>query len=345
MKITRLFVAVQFVVMLLITVAIVPAHAGSFEDAEAASAAKARGDYGEAIRLFTLALESNELSRANQVVVYYNRGNAYDSKGDHDQAIFDFTRAIELNPKYALAYNNRGIAYNSKGDHDRAISDFTRAIELESKYAAAYNNRGGVYNCKVDYDRAISDLTRAIELDPMYVYAYINRGVAYKGKGDYDRAVADYRAALQLDPKMKEAEDGLKSLGALAQGSVVIVNYAYRAGQFVRNIRGTVQDPMGMWRALLPLQPPPGARGGYGLLGDDRLLGGDPGFGLRQLGRVTRQYVSFNYIYVVQPSGFERFGVQEGVFTSVNDMNDATLGWVFFDLRSKFEADLKHVVK
>ncbi len=31
--------------------------------------------------------------------------------GDLDKAIADYTKALELNPKFASAYNNRGAAY------------------------------------------------------------------------------------------------------------------------------------------------------------------------------------------------------------------------------------------
>ena len=57
-------------------------------------------------------------------------------------------------------------AYSSKGEHDRAIEDYSRAIELDPEYAPAYYNRGNAYSDKGEYDRAIEDLNRAIELDP-----------------------------------------------------------------------------------------------------------------------------------------------------------------------------------
>ena len=48
---------------------------------------------------------------------YYNRGYAYRKKGDMDRAIADYTEALRLDPKYAIAYNNRGLAYSDKGEH------------------------------------------------------------------------------------------------------------------------------------------------------------------------------------------------------------------------------------
>ena len=129
-----------------------------------------------------------------------------------------------------------------------------------------------------------------------------------------------------------EQDAGQKSMG---------FDYVYQSGFYLRKVRGTVKDPQGLWQALLLLQPPPGARGGYGLIGNDSLRRQAPGSGLRQLGKIARQYLTFDFFYVMQPPGFKEIGVQSGKFTSLNTLNDTTLGWVFFDLRPKFEADLK----
>jgi len=136
---------------------------------------------------------------------YFNRGVANLNKGDHDQAIANFTQAIQLNPKFAQAYYDRGRTYMKKGDSDRAIADYTKAIQLNPKYAVAYNSRGLAYDRKGDADRAIADYNQAIQLDPRYAVAYNNRGNIYYTKGDTDRAIADFTEAVQLDPKLAVA--------------------------------------------------------------------------------------------------------------------------------------------
>jgi tetratricopeptide (TPR) repeat protein len=151
----------------------------------------------------------------NNAIAYYNRGNAYQAKGDLDRAISDYNDAIRLDPNYAFAYNSRGKAYRAKGDLDRAISDYNDAIRLDPNYALAYSNRGnfyqdmgdflsaiGIVQAKGDYDRAIADYSEAIRIDPKSgIASYINRGNAYHTNGDYDRAITDYNEAIRLDPK------------------------------------------------------------------------------------------------------------------------------------------------
>jgi tetratricopeptide (TPR) repeat protein len=53
----------------------------------------------------------------------------------HDEAIADFTRAIELDPDYAWAIGSRGQVHQAMRRHDEAIADFTRAIELDPDLA------------------------------------------------------------------------------------------------------------------------------------------------------------------------------------------------------------------
>lgn len=121
--------------------------------------------FDEAIEELTLAIESRDLPQAELGNAYNDRGIAYMSEDDHDRAIADYTKAIELNPQCAPAFlNNRASVYISKGDLGKAIADCTRAIELDPKNAVAYYNRGHAYNQKGDKAKAGADLRKAKEL-------------------------------------------------------------------------------------------------------------------------------------------------------------------------------------
>ena len=50
--------------------------------------------------------------------------------GEYDRAIFDYGKAVEINPGYALADYNRANAYYQKGDYDRAWEDVHKAQSL-----------------------------------------------------------------------------------------------------------------------------------------------------------------------------------------------------------------------
>ena len=52
----------------------------------------------------------------------------------------DWDDFIELDPDDPLAYSLRGLEYGRAGDHERAIADFSKAIELEPDYAGFYSS-------------------------------------------------------------------------------------------------------------------------------------------------------------------------------------------------------------
>ncbi|OGP69033.1 MAG: hypothetical protein A2170_06220 [Deltaproteobacteria bacterium RBG_13_53_10] len=95
---------------------------------------------------------------------YYNRGNAYWDKGQLDQAILDYNRALELNPGYAEAYNNRGVAYRNKGQYDQAILDYNKAFEINPRFAEVYYIRAVTYYHKKDYGKSWEDVHLAQSL-------------------------------------------------------------------------------------------------------------------------------------------------------------------------------------
>jgi tetratricopeptide (TPR) repeat protein len=167
--------------------------------ADADICAKASGD--EAIAACTRAISSGRVQGRELALVYFNRGIEYQTKGDDDRAIADFTAAIRLDPKHAKSYNSRGNAYHAKGDDDRAIADYTAAIRLDPKDAYTYNNRGSAYKGKGDLDRAIADYSETIRLNPSLDKAYSSRGTAYLYSGNPAKALADVSQASELDPK------------------------------------------------------------------------------------------------------------------------------------------------
>lgn len=135
-----------------------------------------------------------------------NAGIEKAKNGEIDEALADFSRAIELNPRDDAPYYNRAQARRLKKDTAGAIADYTRAIELGSTNPAAYNNRGNARAESKDLVGAIADYTRAIELKPNYARAYYNRAVARKEDGDSNGAAADFRAAGKLDPELAGEE-------------------------------------------------------------------------------------------------------------------------------------------
>jgi tetratricopeptide (TPR) repeat protein len=82
------------------------------------------GDYHSAINSFDKSISN--LSTQPPIIknlpqFYFYRANSYLILKDFFLALEDYSKAIELDPKYVAAYNNRGVAYAASGDRTHAI--------------------------------------------------------------------------------------------------------------------------------------------------------------------------------------------------------------------------------
>ena len=155
----------------------------------------------------TQIIQRGGQSPTNMAMIYVNRGSAYGDKKDYDRAIADYSKAIQLNPRYADAYYSRGTIYRYKGDLDRAIADYRLAIRANPNHVHAYYGRGIAYSSKADYGGAIADFEQTLRLDPNYADTRYQLANAYNGKGDvalnnnaYDEAIASFDRSIRLQP-------------------------------------------------------------------------------------------------------------------------------------------------
>ena len=117
---------------------------------------------GIVICLFLTRCKDASVEHYNLGHRYYTRAQYGAGAGDPndqtiDLAIVEFTKAIEINPRFAEAYHERGLAYDAKGEYDLAISDYNKALEINLRYERAYNHRRLAKNAQGKNDLAISD--------------------------------------------------------------------------------------------------------------------------------------------------------------------------------------------
>jgi tetratricopeptide (TPR) repeat protein len=75
--------------------------------------------------------EGGTKSRPKDAAAFVKRGRQRQSEGDHDGAIEDFNKAIELDSNLAQAYASRGVSREAKGDGDGAKSDYMQSMKIE----------------------------------------------------------------------------------------------------------------------------------------------------------------------------------------------------------------------
>ena len=118
-------------------------------------------------------------------------------KGNINNSIIYLNEAIKIKPNDARFYISRGTFRGTKNYED-AIEDYTKAIEIEPNSVFAYRLRGDSKSKLGDYQGAINDYSKAIEIYPNKAYLYNYRASAKRKLGDNEGADEDDRKAEKL---------------------------------------------------------------------------------------------------------------------------------------------------
>jgi tetratricopeptide (TPR) repeat protein len=111
--------------------------------------------------------------------------------------------AVFRNRRSPRAYLDRGDFLVEEGQIDNAIANFDRALELDPKQWRGLVGRARVWVRRGEFQKAIDDSTAALAIDP-HEEAYAVRGDAYRKLGQYAKAVADYDASQRIDAEVAE---------------------------------------------------------------------------------------------------------------------------------------------
>jgi tetratricopeptide (TPR) repeat protein len=123
------------------------------------------------------------------------------ARGQLDEAMAEYRRAIEFDPKGAPAHHNLGLCLQARGQLDEAMAQYRGAIELDPKGAPAHFGLGLCLQARGQLDEAMAQYCRAIELNPERAPAHYQLGMCWHARGQLDEAIAEFRRSIQLDPK------------------------------------------------------------------------------------------------------------------------------------------------
>lgn len=135
------------------------------EDCLEGDRALQEGDPDLAIDHYFRCIQSAELPPRLLAQVFFNLGNAYAAKGNHRQAIDDYSEALRLDPEHGWAYNNRCWSYGLLRRPEDALPDCDKALSLLSEQPEILDSRALAYWLLGDKDKARKDLEAARGID------------------------------------------------------------------------------------------------------------------------------------------------------------------------------------
>src|SRR5690349_6898187 len=148
---------------------------------------------------------------------YFASGNAFAAQKKYSEAIVQYNKALQADPKFGDARFRLADAYAQNGDGMRATREYVRAADLMPDNTEAQIRAAAFLVYSGQFEDAKTRCRQVLARDPRNVKAQILLGNALAGLKDFDGAVQGLEAALQLEPNAI----GYASLGniQLSRGS------------------------------------------------------------------------------------------------------------------------------
>lgn len=129
----------------------------------------AQKSYKLAINDLSCALDPErgaDLNPSNLADIYYHLGVAYANLGNHGRAVDALDSAVLRCPHFPHYVHERAKSLQVIGEHEKALEDFTRILELQPTNARALFRRGFSFKALKLYEEAAEDFEAAKEFEP-----------------------------------------------------------------------------------------------------------------------------------------------------------------------------------
>jgi TolB-like protein/DNA-binding winged helix-turn-helix (wHTH) protein/Flp pilus assembly protein TadD len=119
---------------------------------------------------------------------------------DREAAGREFTRGIELSPRYPIGHEWYGWHLAALGRHGEAIAEVERAASLDPLSPSIGADLAEELLVAHRFDEAIKQIQKTITLDPFFAPAHYVLGQALVQKHNYNEAIAELQKAIELSP-------------------------------------------------------------------------------------------------------------------------------------------------
>ena len=110
----------------------------------------------------------------------------------------EFKRALDLNPRNAIAHVWYGGYFEAMGRHSESIAERKRAQELDPLSLVINSELGLAFYFARDYDHAIEQFQKTLELEPNFSLVNEFLPAAYEQKGMHEQAIAGFQKGMTL---------------------------------------------------------------------------------------------------------------------------------------------------
>ncbi len=131
-------------------------------------------------------------------------GSFHFSRGEWQEAIEPYRRALAINPEFAPPYNQLGYALRNLSDFEGAAKTFKRYTELIPDEPNPYDSYAELLMKVGKFEDSIAQYDKALEVNPNFTASYIGIAHDWTFLGDFDKARGALARALFIAPNDAE---------------------------------------------------------------------------------------------------------------------------------------------
>ncbi len=194
---------------------------------ESLAALQAQQAYQDGIALAESYLAENPQARR----FHYALGILHGAANDHQRALAEFARELELDPYHVDSYRGLAAAQTILGDAPAAVASLEQALAIDAQDDEV----------KLELGRQLTNLGRFEEAEALLLAAadggaataYTELGTLYRRQGRTEEAADAFRRALRLDPNELAAMVNLGQVliaqGKAEEGQALLKKHSERA--------------------------------------------------------------------------------------------------------------------
>jgi len=169
-------------------------------------------DSKESLEIAIQCLESafNVSSSDTHLMVSKSLQDIFDEVANKEPIASKDNEASYMDKEEAERLKNEGNDLMKQERYEDALKNYTKAIQLDCKNPVYFCNRAAAYSKLNNHVFALEDCQRAIEIDPTYSKAYGRMGLAYASLNDHAKAKQFYEKAIELDPHNESFRNNLR---------------------------------------------------------------------------------------------------------------------------------------
>ncbi|MFC4633808.1 tetratricopeptide repeat protein [Dokdonia ponticola] len=154
------------------------------------------------------------VSDKKKALELYDEGQVFFQKGEYDNAIKSYKKALRKDKNFAFAWDMLGYSYRKNENYEEAIKAYDKSLALDPKGKMPLTNKPIAYAMLGNLDKAIEAYQDYITLFPEDPEGYYGIGRIYHAKGDYENALDATMNAYILykkiqSPYVRDAEANL----------------------------------------------------------------------------------------------------------------------------------------